>query len=396
MKTKNYLSMLGGMLLAPVCANAGLMDIFNFGPKVEVTIDHPPALPLKVNAVAIAKPEGQCSDEVGSRVEEDFVQSGVTVIDRQRLQEVLSEYKLQTQTMIDQKTAAKVGNLLGAQALLFIKVLDCRTGNRQDHFTDKKGRTSYTYYTQATISGSMRVVDLTTGRVMASQHFEGSDQDSDGDGYPDRTAVLGKAEIQVSESIHKLLLPWSEKKQLVFYDDKECDLATATRLLKAHDLEGAHKQSEMNITACNDNPKAKPATRARAYYNLGILKFVQRDYDGALVNLTEASKAQTSKAFDDAAAQVRAAKKNAEVIAASLAPESTPLPASAIATTTPTSNKDRGKPLTKPKAEASSAAPPPATAALSDRLAQLKEALDKKLITQTDYDQKKAELLKGL
>lgn len=395
MKTRNYLWMLGGVLLAPVCANAGLLDIFNFGPKVDVTIDHPPGLPLKVNAVAIAKPEGQCSDEVGSRVEEDFVQSGVTVIDRQRLQEVLSEYKLQAQTMIDQKTAAKVGNLLGAQALLFIKVLDCRTGNRQDHFTDKKGRTSYTYYTQAVIRGSMRVVDLTTGRVMASQHFEGSGQDSDGNGYPDKGAVLGKAEIQVSESIHKLLLPWSEKKQLVFYDDKECDLATATRLLKARDLEGAHEQSAANITACNDNPKAKPATRARAYYNLGVIKFVQRDYDGALVNLTEASKMQTSKVFDDAAAQVREAKKNAEALATSLAPESAPPSASAPATAL-ASNKGSGKPPAKPKAEAGSAAPPSATSGLSDKLAQLKEALEKKLITQADYDQKKAELLKGL
>src|SRR5262245_25212311 len=55
------------------------------GPEVELNINHPPALPLRVTTIAIAEPEGQCADGVAARVEEDFVQAGVTVIDRQRL-----------------------------------------------------------------------------------------------------------------------------------------------------------------------------------------------------------------------------------------------------------------------------------------------------------------------
>ena len=390
MNINRYALALGAALLIPVCANAGFLDIFN--PKVEVTIDHPPGLPLKISAVAIAKPEGQCGDEVGSRVEEDFVQSGVPVIDRQRLQEVLSEFKLQSQTMIDQKTAAKVGNLLGAQALLFIKVLDCRTGNRQDHYTDKKGRTSYTYYTSGVISGSMRVIDLTTGRVVAAQHFEGKDEKHDGDGYPDKGAVLGNVERDVSTSIHQMLLPWSEKKQLVFYDDKECDLAQATHMLKARDLEGARKQSESNVTACLENPKAKVSTRARAYYNLGVVQFVQRDYDAALASLAEATKIQGSKTIDETTAQFREAKRNAEILAASLAaPAAEPAPAPK-----PTPG-GKGSLLSsvknKPDAEGAGAS---VARTPEERLAKLKSLLDRKLITQKEFDEKRAEILKDL
>ncbi len=268
------------------------------GPEVELTIEHPPATALKVTTLAIANPEGKCSDGVAARVEEDFVNAGITVIDRQRFNDILSEHKLQVETWFDQKTAAKIGALVGAQALLFIKVLDCHTAQGQKELgTDKKGNTTSLFKVTGTIGGGMRVVDLTTGKVLASQRFEGKGEKESHEGFPDPTLATGDAEKDAALSVHKLLLPWKETKKVVFYNDSDCNLKLANNMLKAQDLDGAFAQSETNLTACKDQPKIKPATVAKAHYNLGILQFMKDDFDSALTNLTEAEKLSDSKVY---------------------------------------------------------------------------------------------------
>jgi hypothetical protein len=181
--------------------------------------------------------------------------------------------KLQVSALIDQKTAAKVGALLGAQALVFLNVLDCHGNKSQETLgTDKKGRTSYNYVIEGSISGSVRVVSLTTGQVLASQRFEGTGQAQNFEGFPDPAVAMADAQKNAAFSVHKLLLPWKETKHVVFFNDSQCDLKTAANLLKAQDIDGALKQSDTNLATCKDQPKINPSTVARAYYNLSALR----------------------------------------------------------------------------------------------------------------------------
>ena len=387
---------ISGLVLLVLVSQAAQAESFGdlfagFGnPKFDLNIQHPPAVQIKVNTVAIAKPDGQCSEDLASRVEEDFVGAGVTVIDRQRLEEILAEHKLQVSALIDQKTAAKVGALLGAQALLFIKVLDCHHGqNQQNLGTDKKGHTSYTYVVQGTLSGSVRVISLTTGQVLASQRFEGTGQETNYEGYPDPAEAMGEAEKNAAFSVHKLLLPWKETKHIVFYSDSQCDLRVASGLLKSQDIEGALKQSETNLSGCTNNPKAKPANVAHAYYNLGVLQFMSDDFDSALVNLNKAVGLDTSKVYTDAIADCRRAKQLSVAVndyEKDLHPE-------------PPSENAKSQPKTVKVAGTFSAdGKKPASAPLSvaDRLANLDDLLKRKLITQDEYKAKRAEILGGI
>jgi hypothetical protein len=321
-------------------------------------------------------------------VEEDFVQAGITVIDRQRLTDVLTEHKLQVSAAIDQKTAAKVGALLGAQALVFIRTLECRAAKGQQKlYTDKETGTVYKYTVQGTINGSLRVVDLTSGKVLAAQRFEGMGELTSNDGYPDHNVALGEAEKNSAFSIHKLLLPWKETKRVVFYGDSQCDLKMASSLLKAQDVDGALKQSESNLAACREQPKVKPATLARAHYNLGILQFVRDDHDNAHTNLTEAQKLQSSQVFINAIADVKRAKElriamdKYEDDRAALTPESG-------GGTSSKGIKKTGAPQGTDKKPATAG-----TASIEDRLAQIEDLLKKKIITQDEYKQKREKIL---
>lgn len=351
------------------------------GPEVELTIEHPPATPLKVTTVAVARPEGECSDGVASRIEEDFVTAGITVIDRQRFADILSEHKLQVSASFDQKTAAKIGALVGAQALLFIKVLDCHAGkNQQNLYTDKSGRGASLYTVMGTINGSMRVVDLTSGKVLAAHRFEGSGQVQSNEGYPDPAAAMSDAEKSAALSVHKLLLPWKETKRVVFYGDSDCDLKVANSLLKTQDIDGALTQSQTNLETCKQAPKVKPAIVAKAYYNLGILQFMKDDFDAALANLTEAQKLQDSKVYIAAIADCRRAK---ELNAAMTKYE-----------------EDRsvldgkGKPGKKSASSAPGATPARTSATpIEERLSRLEELKKKNLITPEEYKERRAKIL---
>jgi hypothetical protein len=351
------------------------------GPEFEITIEHPPATPLKVTTVAVGKPEGQCSDGVATRVEEDFVNAGITVIDRQQFAHILAEHKLQVTAAFDQKTAAKIGALVGAQALLFIKVLECHTGrNQQKLYSDKEGNTAYLYTVQGTIGGSMRVVDLTSGKVLAAQRFEGKGEVKSNEGFADPVLVIGDAEKNAAFSVHKLLLPWKETKRVVFYGDSDCNLKMASSMLKAQDIDGALAQSEANLTECQQKPKVKPATLARAHYNLGLLQLMKDDFDTALANLTEAQKLQDSKVYISAIADCRRAKELAAALTR-YEEDRTALQTGA-------------KPLKKFSAPNTKTAVPSAVGStIENRLARLEELRKKNLITPEEYQERRAKIL---
>lgn len=288
------------MLLAAQAASAGFSDAVKKklglgAPEYEIDIEHLPARPLQVDKVVIAKPEGECSEGVVSRVEEDFAQSGVTVIDAQRLADVIAEQELQVGPMMDRKTAERVGVLLNAQALVFVKVSDCRTtSNKRKMSSSSQSGTVYEHTVNGMIGGSLQVVNLTSGQGVAAQRFEGTSELESDAGFPDLQLALRDAQKNAASSIHRILLPWTETRRVMFYGDSQCGLKTASNLLKAQDLGAALKQSETNLAACRELPEVKPDTVARAHYNLGILQFMREDYEPALSNLTEAQKLDSS------------------------------------------------------------------------------------------------------
>jgi hypothetical protein len=367
---------------------ADLFKIFK-GTTIDVIIEHPPDLPLKIKTVALAEPTGRCADSLSTRLEEALVAAGVTVIDRRHLQEVLSEHKLQISGMVDERTASRIGKLFGAQALLFLQVQECdATRDRQEAYTNTKTQaTVYNHITAGRVAGSVRVVDLTTGRVMAAPRFEGSASSSNQQNHPPNDVVIAAAEKSAVTRLSQLMVPWRETKSMDFFSDSACDLKAASRLLNAKDVDGALVQSEQNLQKCKASG-VKAATLARAYYNLGILQFSRRDYDAAMMNLTQADKVSSARVFLNAIADCRTAKELSIALLQHQG-EMSPVATGQSTPTFPTTTKQTTTKADKAAADTKRNQ----TVSMEDRLSRLQGLLDKKLITASEYEERRREIL---
>lgn len=336
-------AILGTALLQPVAA----MEFKNpFGaPKVDVDIIYQPAIPIKAATLAMGPPEGKCAEALATRLEEAIIASGTTMlVDRQRFTDVMKEHKMQVNISFNRATATRIGELVGAQALVFLKVESCKThqekrevGYAEDILTanpdllfkkeqekkeaEKQNRSdpsgsqqapdnkSYAFLNNGNIGGTMRVVDLVTGRVLAAQRFEGTSAIGNRNGFVADEQAIDAAEQQAASKLVRMIVPAKETRNMVFFDDPTCDLRTASRMLRTKDVEGAMQKSNENLEACKALPKVKPRVLARAYYNLGVAQYIKGEYDAALENLTTADRTDNVEMFLEVITEVRKAKQ---------------------------------------------------------------------------------------
>lgn len=357
-------------------------------PTVSVRLNHPPLLGVKFDKIAFGPASGPCADQVVDGIIGDFVSGGVEVVDHQHLQTLMSEHEMSLSGFIDQSSAARIGKILGPAALVFVKVQRCSP--QQDRSVEKQTYTknnvnytinNYIARTRVSLKGSIQTVVLETGKIFAATPFEFAPEESNESTeglppFPPADDMTDRAVRQAVTMAHQMFLPWSEMLKLVYFDDKPCELKKAFELLKAGDVAGAMKQSQVNLEACRKNPEVKDKVLGHALYNVGMGHMFANEYDAALANFREASLRRpgeiVTKAISDCqrAQQLQSAMQQYEeraVFASSVE-------------------------------EAPAAAAPAASRADSaeERLRQIDALFKKGLISKEDYDKKKAEILKDL
>src|SRR5437660_7118657 len=97
------------------------------GAEVVLSIQHDAEVKAQLQQVAFAEPQGQCADLLTDSLVAEFASNGATVIDRLNLKRIMSEHKLNFGGAIDEKTTARIGKLVGAGSLIFVKVHECGT-----------------------------------------------------------------------------------------------------------------------------------------------------------------------------------------------------------------------------------------------------------------------------
>ena len=308
----------------------------------------------------------------------------------------MNEYKLQASGMVDQDTAAKIGKMLGAQVLLFTQVTRCDVANgKSQGYRDKKsGETYYNYTTQATIDGSVRVIALTTGQVLATHPFQAEAEQNSAQGYPDGAATMDDAQKRALESVKKTLGPWTDTMTMAFNDDEECEMNVAYDYVKDRAFSRALDQSKTNVETCVAQ-NSKPAVLAKAHYNLGVMKMYFGDYDGAQASFTEVDNIKSTKASKAALANSRRAKGYTEDLMAYKAanPTKSSMSKSATASAAP------GNGGTAKSSKSSKSAPAPVTTAgggpsIKEQLAELQDLCENNLLTPAECSQRRAAILK--
>ena len=295
----------------------------NTNPRVEVELQHPPGLDIRVDTIAFGPASGRCSDQIIQELVSDFVSNGLRVVERQRIDRLLAENDLARGGYFDSSTAAEIGRLLGPSAMIMVDVQRCVSdrerlrGEKGGGFLSTLLRDDsgdrYHARTRVFIDVSVRAIDLTTGRIFAARSLNHSPEEiySSAEGYPEYPSefeVFDAAYGLVVRDIHRMFLPWTEYRELVYFDDKDCNLNDAHRALESGNTERALDVSIRNLERCKANPRVDEKDLGQAYYNVGVTHMILGDYDEALENLSVSAELRPGDIVEDALADVSRAR----------------------------------------------------------------------------------------
>lgn len=377
-------------------------------PRVKFTVRHGPGLGLKVSKIAFGPSRGQKADELVDALVQDFVQSGIEVIDRQHVDALLNEHRFTMSGYVDQRTAAELGKILGPVALIFVNVQRAATEQKQlyEDAKDRQGNLHRRFIsrTQAYLKASVQTVDLATGRIFQAVMLDYSPKQENETidrccaEYPSEFTLLDEAMRGAVTEVHQLFASWEEQKEAYFFDDKACQLNTAHALLKAGDIPGVLERTQQNLQECQASGDAKPKVLAHALYNVGLAMAISDRYDEALKYIGEAERTDPGGIYEDALKEARRLRDvvesrrkieaRAEMAASGEKGEASGAGARA--------NGAGVSPVPSTKAESDRPVSADESATVEERLKRLDDLLKKKLITKAEYDRKRAELLKKL
>jgi curli biogenesis system outer membrane secretion channel CsgG len=290
-------------------------------PKFTVPISHPPQVVFKAGTkIALRALEGPCANEIGDNLQQAVFQTRrFEVIERSQLESVLREQNFQASGSVAPETAAKIGALLGPSAMVMGRVNRCTVQladpTYQNFTTTRNGQriTYRRYYRKATgyLTANIRIVDLSTGKLVASEQFEqqaARQTEADGDlpEPPDENLVRTDLYERLTADFMKLIAPWTEHVELTVYDDKKWNLKQSAEQIKRSDFEGAVATVRASIGQLEP---AETDTKliAHAYYNLGIGLL----YSGQPAEaLTALRKSDTLKGSDIAKSAIAVAQKS--------------------------------------------------------------------------------------
>jgi tetratricopeptide (TPR) repeat protein len=231
-----------------------------------------------------------------------------TLVDRASIDKVLSEMKFSQSGLVDEKTAVRLGKLVGAQGI-YTGVVNLnnyddshyterrQTCTRYEQKKDDKGRTyqgaciHWRYYNVnclkrvANFSATPRHVDVSTGRVLYSRNLSAT-KDSSGceDTRPiqSETVLLEQARQQVKNEFRRDIAPYYVTREIKLLDSKDgIDSKEAVSKLK-RGMEYADKgRLDSACELWGEARNMAPGSFA-LLYNLGVCAESRGDLDAAL------------------------------------------------------------------------------------------------------------------
>ena len=282
-----------------VASCGGLRYTALMNPTVDVNVRHAPTLGLGIETVAFSSgTESSTVDRIVDLFSDDLglTSEACGAELRQRVTEMLLEGGLEVTRDADP-----------ARADVAIEINVTRCHGEQERTTTSeevvertndrtRRRTVTKYHARTTVSfrALFEVTDLATGNVMLSRSYEFEPRRTNvGDrGYPEfpsASAVIGEAYRRTTRRIRPLFFGWTERRELVFFDDERCGLKQAFRAVEAGDYERALELSVANVDSCRPDPVTEITEDdlAAAHYNVGILHRIRGDFGPALASLEQ-------------------------------------------------------------------------------------------------------------
>ncbi len=284
------------------------------------TIKVPRMKPAEINLagikkIAVSSISGEGGEDIADQLTQALMQSGrYDVVDRQHLAKVQQEQSLGENGVVDASSAAQVGKVAGADALIFGRVSKDKytekVASAQGTRRDKNGVTNYTAYKRQGILDlrvSTKVINTSTGRILATKMLEstkGMEKSAEADGPPvtdpsqlneiippldaaDETRRA--AQQEVVSNFMKMIAPYQVMVAVILYDEGDLPTTKAgVGYAKSGDWNSAIREFKAAVAQANGNPEIDSKVKGRAVYNVGVALGYSGQYDEGIAKIKEA------------------------------------------------------------------------------------------------------------
>ena len=258
------------------------------------------------------------SDKITSAL---FESKRFEVLDRQHITTLLKEHDLSVQGLVDEKTATKLGEFIGAAVFVFGRIqTDTYNENieKDSEWVDKKGNHHQRIWRKGhyTLSVHLSLVDLKTTKILAIKDISSvSDNSTSADqSYPERIEVstlYNKCLEKVTFEFIKLLAPYKVKVTAEFLkDNKLPELQQAIARFKRNDWDAG-------ISLLESVAKREgliPSLKAKALYDTGLAEMYTGRNEEAVQNLKEAISLDPKPMYSEALSQAKVEKEIADKV----------------------------------------------------------------------------------
>jgi hypothetical protein len=271
--------------------------LFSCAPSAKVPITRPAEINLKgIKQIVIGDIQGNVGTALSEALTEKlFISNQFIIVDRANLDKMLKEQALGASGTVDEDTAIRIGKLIGASALIV---------GRSNANVNKSRRESQTFYdknnkpyrychakTEVNQSTSIKVIDLTTGQVVAVKNLSKSDdkEDLDKDRYPPfptETPLINNTTKATVEEFTKFIVPYTELVEVGFENDKTPECKSGVAFAQNGDWRNALDQFKAAV-------KKEPSNN-KSWYNLGVAYEYNFMYDEAISALKKSNQLKHS------------------------------------------------------------------------------------------------------
>lgn len=293
-----------------------------------ITVKRPAKVNLKdYNKIAI----GDFTDQNGeiSNHSRDFTEHLTTtlfsseyfeVLDRNHLNSIMKEHELNIEGFIDESTASKLGEFVGAAVLLFGRI---QTDKYNEELTkgkkwvDDDGEAHQSFYRTGKykVSINVKLTDIQSGRIVAAKNISSKtrERNSADMQYPaeiDEETLYSKCLKDISNQFMKLVAPYEVKVKAKFETDKMLpEIDQAITQFKIDEWEEGVKL----IREATEKSNLESDVQAKAFYDLGLAQMYGGDPKSAIENFKKAMELNpSSKKYQNAIIKAKEEKKKSE------------------------------------------------------------------------------------
>ncbi len=271
--------------------------MFSCGPSVVLTVDRPAEINLSdYKTIAI----GDFVSERGNRslyslnIEEAlthrlFETGAFEIVDRQNIDRLMEEHSLSLSGLVDESSALEIGKLMGSAVLIFGRITEneyVEQTTKSDEKVDMDGNKYHIYQRNGKYSLriNIRLVDVTTGKILATRPFEadktarryGKDEPAP---EIDENKLFRECVDDIGIEFARMVAPYEEEVIVRFESDRDLpELDAALTSIKIDDWDHAIN----TLRKATMKPEINDKTRAKAYYNYGLVIMYDGQYENAI------------------------------------------------------------------------------------------------------------------